>query len=98
MFTIKCYTSAGRSIIRSAESFTILRADETGEAEITLHQHHPLDDCRIDIVHPETKRGEGWPPTFEWAFIENDAGRTVETIRLRPSFASVSQPKSGPAG
>jgi len=83
MLTIKCYTAQGRSIIRSAESFTILRTEETGEAEITLHQRNPAEDCRIDIVSPDQKRGEGWPPAYEWAFIENDAGRTIETIRLR---------------
>lgn len=83
MFTIKCYTAAGRSIIRAAESFTILRTDETGEAEITLHQRNSSEDCRVDIVQPGTPRGEGWPPVFDWAFIENDTGRTVEAIRLR---------------
>ncbi len=86
MFTIKFYTSAGRSIIRSAESFTILRTEETGEAEITLHQRNSADDCRIDIVKPGIPRDPNWPPAYEWAFIENDSGRTVETIRLRGGF------------
>lgn len=81
MFTIKFYQETGRSVIRAAESFTILRDDKTGEAEITMH--HPAGDSRIDIVREGTPRQEGWPPVFQWAFIENAMGKTVERIHLR---------------
>jgi hypothetical protein len=83
MFTIKCYTEQGRCIIRSAESFTILRDDRTGEAEITLHNGVALASERVDIVPADRKREEGWPPTFQWAYIVNGAGNTVEIIRLK---------------
>jgi hypothetical protein len=81
MFTIKCYTEQGRCIIRQAESFTILRDDRTGEAEITLH-NEPASE-RVDIVPADRKREEGWPPMFQWAYIVNEAGNTVEIIRLK---------------
>ena len=85
MFTIKFYTDSGRCVIRAAESFTILRTEETGEAEITLH--HRDGDCRIDICSADIKRAEGWPPVFQWAYIENGMGKTVERIHLRPSVS-----------
>jgi hypothetical protein len=85
MFTIKFYqTSAGgsRQVIKQAESFTILRADD-GSAEITLHQKNGADDSRVDIKEA-APHNEGAPPRFESAIIENAAGRTTEIIKLRP--------------
>lgn len=90
MFTIKCY-SQGRCIIKAADSFTILRTDETGEAEITLHRKSG-DDERVDVLRSGAAgapRSEGWPPVFQWAFIENALGKTIETIRLRGPLAEV---------
>ncbi len=85
MFTIKFYTDAGRCVIRAADSFTILRDSQTGEAEITLH--HSGGDCRIDVVSADQKRCEGWPPAFQWAYIENAMGKTVERIHLLPPLS-----------
>jgi hypothetical protein len=82
MFTIKLYSDDGyRIIVKSAESFTILRSED-GEAEITLHQRNPGDDCRIDIKSGNP--APGWPPVFAKAIIENAAGKTTEIIALRP--------------
>jgi hypothetical protein len=96
MFTIKLYTTGPkcpgdavgnyRQVIRQADSFTILRADD-GSAEITLHQKDRSEDCRIDIADTGPNgapRPEGWPPCFESAIIENAAGKTTEMINLRP--------------
>lgn len=88
MFTIKCYTVQGRCIIRSAESFTILRDDRTGEAEISLHFSDGSGD-RVDIVPASQKREEGCAPAFQWAYIVNSDGRTVETLRLSPEQLDV---------
>lgn len=84
MFTIKLYSEDGyRSVIKSAESFTILR--EGGEAEITLHQRNPAEDSRVDIRHSEkSNRAPEFPPSFGKAIIENAAGRTTEMVTLGP--------------
>lgn len=80
MFTIKFYSSDGyRSIIKEAESLTVLRGGDGG-AEITLHQKTG-DSCRIDIEGQEPRpRPEGWPPVYGKAIIENSAGKTTEVI------------------
>lgn len=92
MFTIKFYSTGSghpdgyRQVIKSAESFTILRGDG-GTAEITLHQKDPAFDSRIDIADCSASaapRPDGWPPAFESAIIENAAGKTTEIINLRP--------------
>ena len=88
MFTIKFYSDDGcRQVIKSAESFTILRApDMCSDAEITLHQKSQADDCRIDIVPAGTERLEGWPPTYQTAIIENALGKTTEIIKAGPAL------------
>jgi hypothetical protein len=88
MFTIKCFTDGGRCVIREAESFTILRDNKSGEAEITIH--HPAGDSRVDVkdVHSDRPLDVHLPPIFQWAYIENAAGKTVERIHLRPAEAS----------
>lgn len=86
MFTIKCHTQEGRCVIMAADSFTILRTEKTGEAEITLHQKNG-EGLRVDIAPHGTPRDEGWPAIFQWAFIENQMGKTVEAVRLRDQFA-----------
>lgn len=92
MFTIKCYSHDGyRNVIRSAESFTILR-DRDGEAEITLHQKNAADDCRMDIKFADKPREPGWPPIFSRAIIENAAGKTTEIIGLGPMPAERAPP------
>ena len=88
MFTAKFYSNDGcRQIIREAESFTILRSPsgpgDDGGAEITLHQKNQLDDKRFDITSEDSVRGEGWPPVFAKAIIENSAGKTTEIVCLR---------------
>jgi hypothetical protein len=94
MFTIKFYnTGPGgyRQVIKQAESFTVLRADD-GTAEITLHQKDQSDDRRIDIADcsaSSAPRPEGWPPCFESAIIENAAGKTTEMINFRPNGMAV---------
>lgn len=89
MFTAKFYSGDGsRQIIREAESFTILR-DESGGAEITLHQKNSADDCRIDVADDGPngpKRCEGWPMVYGKVIIENAAGRTTEIINQRPDI------------
>lgn len=83
MFTIKFYSQGGfRQVIKEAESFTILRAED-GTAEITLHQKNQADDSRIDI-NDDGPKPDGWPPRYSKAIIENAAGRTTEIIALRP--------------
>ena len=85
MFTIKFYTAHPgnyRQVIKEAESFTILRADD-GTAEITLHQKNPDDDRRIDIN--DDPAPEGYPQRYSSAIIENAAGRTTEMIGQRPT-------------
>jgi len=87
MFTIKLYSTGPghpdgyRQVIKSAESFTILRGDD-GSAEITLHQKFSENDSRVDICGDP--RPEHFPPRFESAIIENAAGKTTEMINLRP--------------
>lgn len=81
MFTIKCYTDQGRCVIRAADHFTILRDARTGEAEITLHNSRE-GDTRVDILPLDTTRDKNWPPAFQWAYIENSAGKTVEHLHL----------------
>lgn len=83
MFTIKFYTNSGRQRIYSGDSFTILRDNKTGEAEITVHRKAG-DDFRADVVLPGTPRPENWPETFTRAIIENAAGKTTEVIQVRP--------------
>jgi len=86
VFTIKLYSENDcRLVIKSAESFTILRGkdDEGGEAEITLHQKNQSDDMRVDIKHEPNP--PGWPRTFAKAIIENAQGRTTEIIALGPN-------------
>jgi hypothetical protein len=82
MFTIKFYSGDGcRQIIKEAESFTILRSpNESGKAEITLHQKVGFESSRIDIGDEREERPEGWPPLFAKAIIENSAGRTTEIV------------------
>ena len=71
--------------LRSAESFSILRSDNDGSAEITLHQRDPGDDRRYDIVGPaDIPRPPHWPEVFDKAIIENAAGRTTEIVVLHP--------------
>jgi hypothetical protein len=96
MFTIKAYTQEGRCVIKSAESFTILRTEVTGEAEITLHQKNG-EGLRVDIAQPGTKREEGCPQVFHWAIIENAAGNTTEVIRTRNFHPGQPAPRSVPA-
>ena len=87
MFTIKFYTNDNaRQIIRSAESFTILRDEDKGEYEITMHQKNQNEDSRIDILPVGTPRDPMWPPVFQKAIIENGAGRTTEIIHAGPSL------------
>lgn len=106
MFTIKFYSNDGyRSIIKEAESFTILRGGDGG-AEITLHQKNSLDDSRIDIGDDGPNgptRLSDWPPVYGKAIIENSAGKTTEIICVRtytgppqPSIGNMSVP-TGPA-
>lgn len=83
MFTIKAYNDTGRMVILAAESFTILRDSDSGEAEVTLHRKDPGDSLRID-VKPDKPIEPGWPPRFQKAFIENDVGKTVERLYLGP--------------
>lgn len=91
MFTIKFYSTsqqtnpgAYRQVIKEAESFTILKADD-GSAEITLHQKDASFDRRIDIGDcSKPSLPEGYPPRFESAIIENSAGKTTEMIGVRP--------------
>lgn len=84
MFTIKFYSADGyRQIIRSAESFTILRSKD-GSAEITLHDKNPGFDTRVDIAGGDPAP-DAWPRVFAKAIIENAAGRTTEIITLVPT-------------
>lgn len=89
MFTIKFYSNDGfRQVIKEAESFTILRSRPGGDggAEITMHQKNG-ESRRFDIADDGPngpKRGDGWPPCFGKAIIENAAGRTTEIIALLP--------------
>lgn len=97
MFTVKFYTEDGyRQVIKTAESFTILRGGDDGGAEITLHQKSPGDSCRIDIGPLGTERPEGWPPLFQKAIIENAAGRTTEIIASGCVPKMAFAPKRGP--
>jgi hypothetical protein len=80
MFTIKAYTDSGRMIIREAESFTIL-TDQAGGIECTLHSDRGGE--RIDFGPPHGRPVE-YPPLFQWAYIENAAGKTVHRIHLTP--------------
>jgi len=93
MFTIKFYSDDGyRQIIKEAESFTILRAnDGTGEAEITLHRKNPAEDVRYDIKHnlPGAPAGDPWPARFGKAIIENASGRTTEIVALNPNGPAI---------
>lgn len=86
MFTIKFKTGDGfRTVIKEAESFTILRNGDTRDqgAEITLHRAQG-DDQRCDILPTNhAPRSEGGPPIFQVAFIENAAGKTVEIVGTR---------------
>ncbi|HXI41277.1 MAG TPA: hypothetical protein VNH83_14945 [Bryobacteraceae bacterium] len=79
MFTVKAYRGS-RITIHAAESFTILRDD--GGAEITVHMKDARDDFRLDVVDPDLKRGDGWPPVCDKVIIENAFGRTTEIIAL----------------
>jgi hypothetical protein len=91
MFTVKFYSDDGcRQVIKSAESFTILRAPrDEGGTEITLHQKSQADDCRIDIGPVGTERLEGWPPIYQTAIIENALGKTTEIIRAGPPLKAL---------
>lgn len=91
MFTIKFYShEGGRQRIEAADSFTILRMDQVGGAEITLHRKNPSDDIRVDIgPHRNCVPVGGWPnDVFQKAIIENAAGRTTEIISLQPAPAA----------
>jgi hypothetical protein len=108
-FTIKFYSGDGcRQIVKEAESFTILRSPavftnwpNSADAEITLHQKHPVESTRIDIGDDRphgAKRPEGWPPLFAKAIIENSAGRTTEIVgTLGPNFRPWRTMKSSPS-
>lgn len=85
MFTAKFYSDNGfRQRIMSAESFTLLRAED-GTAEITLHQKNQSEDCRIDINWDDAPRDSYMPPLYQKAIIENPAGKTTEIIALGPN-------------
>ncbi len=79
MFTIKLYTNEGRQKIIPADSFTILRAQGDASFEVTCHLRSD-DACRCDIgptgYNPE---GGNW----DWAYIENINGKTVERLAPR---------------
>lgn len=90
MFTIKFYGENGSRVrIFSAESFTILRNEDSSEAEITLHQKNSSDDFRIDILPRGTVCADGCPPYFQKAIIENDSGRTTAIIVAAPARVSL---------
>lgn len=83
MFTIKFYSESGfRQRILEAESFTILR-DQSGGAEITLHQKNSNDDIRMDVRGDASDVPSG-PPTYNRAIIENAAGKTTEIVTPSP--------------
>lgn len=77
MFTIKLYTSTGRQRIVEAESFTVLRATTDSSFEITAHGA-PSGDLRFD-VGPTGYEPDGG--NWDWAFIVNAAGKTIENLR-----------------
>jgi hypothetical protein len=84
MFTVKFYSGDGfRQVVHSAESLTILR-DESGDAEVTLHQKNQVDSFRVDVkdVHSDKPRDPGWPPVFQKMIVENAAGRTTEILAV----------------
>ena len=86
MFTIKLYNeynASGRSEkirIFEAESFTILKDLENGDAEITLHQKNGDGDARYDIIGNPGPRDDFMPPVFQRAIIENSSGKTTEMV------------------
>ena len=88
MFTIKLYAeNYGRQVIKTAESFTILRTVDSGGwiAEITLHQKDPGLDSRVDVNAQPLPEGDTYSaPRFEKAIIENASGKTTEIINCRP--------------
>lgn len=93
MFTMKLYGHDGRRLIRSAEHFTILADDMRGQYEVTLHQKDQSADFRFDIG-PDVPRQEYMPPLFSYAFIMNEAGKTVETLRSGLGMAQPNRPSS----
>jgi hypothetical protein len=83
MFTVKFYQSFHRQVIEQADSVTILKDEESGTAEITLHRTIGID-VRRDIKDERDRKDSYEPPFFDKAIIENAAGKTTEIIVLRP--------------
>lgn len=91
MFTIKLYRDSGfRQLILEAESFTVLRTQNSG-VEITLHRpqgpNGEYRDVRYDLGDCGVEREFGFPEIFERAIIENANGKTTEIISLPPSLS-----------
>lgn len=88
MFTLKLYKGNRQRIVQ-ADSFTVLRqesdADKAGPrlnwVEVTAHESNGEYDQRFDIGN-----GPVGASNCEWdyAFIENENGRTTEVIRPLP--------------
>lgn len=87
MFTIKLYTNMGRQIIVPADSFTILRAEGDAAFEVTAHLRSD-EGQRFDIGPTGHQPAGG---NWDWAFIENINGKTVERLTPRIFPDAVSQ-------
>lgn len=80
MFTIKFYTEDSlRCVIKSAESFTVLKHFTPGRIEITMHQKNG-DGERVDLFDPRTGSSDDPPIRYSRAIIENAQGRTTEVL------------------
>jgi hypothetical protein len=82
MMTIKLYTIEGKQQIETAEAFTIHR--HKGDTAFEVTGHGSPNGVRWDIGPTKAEPiGGNW----DWAFIINEQGRTVETLRpmMRPA-------------
>ena len=90
MFTLKLYTHGGSRRILEVESFHIGEGQLGGWFEITAYFAKPADDPdnarRFDVgASPYEPAGGRW----DYAFIENAAGKTTEKLVPGPSPSKV---------
>lgn len=79
MFTIKTYANNGVQKIIPADSFTVIRHKGDKAFEVSCHLRSD-EGCRLDIGPTGYQPAGG---NWDYAYIENAAGKTVESLHPR---------------
>lgn len=78
MFTLKVYRNSGLLVIKEVKSFNIIRHDINRAFSISAYCAD-MTEANF-FVGPESENN---PHRFDFAFIVNDNGNTVESLKPR---------------